>query len=59
MGREMYVLHENGRKLFTDTQHCTPLQRFFYVFAKDYHEEDHDAQQPNGYNDTRGLNSYS
>jgi hypothetical protein len=59
MGKEMYVLHENGRKLFSNAEDCTPLQRFFYIFAKDYHEEDHDSGPPNGYNQTRGLNSYA
>jgi hypothetical protein len=51
MGREMYVLHDNGRKLFDSATECTPMQRFVYILAKDYHEDD-----PNeGHSDPHGL----
>jgi len=36
----MYLLHDNGRKLFTSPHDCTPMQRFVYIMAKDYHTED-------------------
>lgn len=40
MGKEMYLLHDNGRKLFTSARDSTPMQRFVYIFARDYHEDD-------------------
>jgi len=40
MGKEMYSLHDNGRKLFTSPHDCTPMQRFVYVMAKDHHTDD-------------------
>ena len=36
----MYALHDNGRKLFTCPQDCTPMQRFVYAMAKNYHTDD-------------------
>lgn len=42
----MYALHDNGRKLFTSPQDCTPMQRFVYLMAKDYHTEDVDNSTP-------------
>jgi len=47
MGKEIYSLHDNGRKLFTSPQDCTPIQRYVYVMAKDHHTDDPDAGSPN------------
>jgi len=51
MGREMYLLHDNGRKLFTSPHDCTPKQRFVYLMAKDYHTDDPQS----GVNEPHGL----
>lgn len=40
MGKEIYLLHDNGRKLFTSPHDCTPMQRFVYVMAKNEHTDD-------------------
>lgn len=40
MGKEIYTLHDNGRKLFTTARDCTPIQRFVYVMAKNHHTDD-------------------
>jgi hypothetical protein len=50
MGKEMYLLHDNGRKLFESARECTPMQRFVYIFARDYHEDDpqESHQDPHG-----------
>jgi hypothetical protein len=57
MGEEMYVLHDNGRKLFTSPENCTPMQRFVYVLAKDHHSEDPSTNtQPGGMNKAREFN---
>lgn len=48
MGREMYLLHDNGRKLFDSARTCTPMQRFVYIMAKDYHSEDTNTSRPAG-----------
>jgi len=61
MGKEMYLLHDNGRKLFTSAKECTPMQRFVYIMAKDYHEEDpqqahsdpHGLKQANQFNQSK------
>lgn len=47
MGKEMFSLHDNGRKLFTSARDCTPMQRFVYVMAKDHHTDDPDQGSPN------------
>lgn len=47
MGREMMVLHDNGRKLFTSPHDCTPMARFVYIMAKNEHEEDPTEGSPN------------
>jgi len=47
MGQEMYTLHDNGRKLFTSPQDCTPAQRYVYVMAKNYHT-DEPSTKPSG-----------
>ena len=46
MGREMMVLHDNGRKLFTCPQDSTPMTRFVYIMAKNEHEEDPNEGSP-------------
>jgi hypothetical protein len=46
MGEEMYLLHDNGRELFTSPQDCTPMQRFVYVLAKNHHSEDPQQSKP-------------
>ena len=58
MGEEMYVLHDNGRKLFTSARDCTPIQRFVYILAKDHHSEDHDVdnKKPGGMNKANQFN---
>lgn len=51
MGEEIYILHDNGRELFSSPQDCTPMQRFVYVMAKNYHSEDpneHSKPDPSG-----------
>lgn len=49
-GREIYVLHDNGRKLFTSSRDCTPIQRFLYVMARAHHEEDpNEMEEPANY----------
>lgn len=40
MGKEIYTLHDQGRKIFTSAKDCTPMQRFVYVMAKNYHTDD-------------------
>lgn len=60
MGREMYLLHDNGRKLFTSPDDCTPMQRFLYVMAKDYHSDEPDTpSNPGGIEKARDFNSAS
>ena len=48
MGREMYLLHDNGRQLFTSPHDCTPMQRFVYIMAKDYHTDEPYIGKPSG-----------
>lgn len=52
MGKEMYLLHDNGRKLFTSPHDCTPMQRFVYAMAKEYHTDDPNkgSAKPGGFN---------
>lgn len=55
----MYLLHDNGRKLFTSPSDCTPMQRFVYILAKDHHTEDRDAaskQKPGGFKKGQQFN---
>lgn len=54
----MYKLHDNGRKLFTSPQDCTPMQRFVYTMARSYHSEDPDAgsQSPSGLDKASRVN---
>jgi hypothetical protein len=47
----MYALHDNGRKLFTSPNDCTPIQRFVYVLAKNHHTDDPKDEDP----DPRGM----
>jgi hypothetical protein len=47
MGKEIYSLHDNGRKLFTTARDCTPIQRFVYVMAKNHHTDDPKKGSPN------------
>jgi len=56
MGEEMYLLHDNGRKLFTSPQDCTPMQRFVYILAKDYHQDEVD-NEPAGMNKADRFNN--
>jgi hypothetical protein len=57
MGEEMYVLHDNGRHLFTSARDCTPIQRFVYVFAKDHHtDDDHADPDPSGLDKSQQFN---
>jgi len=56
MGREMYVLHDNGRKLFDSARTCTPMQRFVYVMAKNHHQDDPQSAQPGGMNEAKQFN---
>lgn len=57
MGKEMYLLHDNGRKLFTSPADCTPMQRFIYVMAKDYHTEDPETNaNPGGFDKAKRFN---
>lgn len=57
MGQEMYALHDNGRKLFTSPHDCTPIQRFVYVMAKDYHTDDVDNKpDPSGLDKANRFN---
>lgn len=54
-GKEFYGLHDNGVK-FAETQaEMTPLQRFVYTLAKDYHEEDHQEPNPSGMKKAHGA----
>jgi len=57
MGEEMYLLHDNGRKLFTSPQDCTPMQRFVYILAKDYHQDDPEDNEPAGMNKADRFNN--
>lgn len=60
MGEEMYLLHDNGRKLFTSPQDCTPMQRFVYVMAKNYHTDDpnqHSKPDPGGFGKASEFNN--
>jgi len=55
MGEEMYVLHDNGRKLFDSAWNCTPMQRFVYVMAKNHHQDEPD-RDPGGLNEAQQFN---
>jgi len=58
MGQEMYALHDNGRKLFTSARECTPMQRFVYVMAKNYHTDDpNDSPSPGGFDKAQQFNN--
>lgn len=57
MGKEMYSLHDNGRKLFTSPQDCTPIQRFVYVIAKNHHTDEPDQSDPGGFDKAQKFNS--
>jgi len=57
MGREMYVLHDNGRSLFTSARECTPMQRFVYILAKDHHTEKPDTGKPSGIDKASRFNN--
>lgn len=56
---EVYGLQDNGVPLASSQADITPIQRFVYVMAKDYHTEDVDAEPPSdvsgAHNATRGL----
>jgi len=54
----MYTLHDNGRKLFDSPQNCTPMQRFVYVMAKNYHTDDPNegTAQPSGLDKSERFN---
>lgn len=58
MGEEMYVLHDNGRKLFTSPHDCTPMQRFLYILAKDHHTDDPNkgSAKPGGFDKSQQFN---
>lgn len=58
MGEEIYTLHDNGRKLFTSPHDCTPIQRFVYVMAKNYHTDDPNSgsAKPSGINQAEKFN---
>jgi len=57
MGKEIYTLHDNGRKLFTSARDCTPIQRFVYVMAKNYHSEESDSSaKPQGMDKAQRFN---
>jgi len=51
----MYLLHDNGRKLFTSPHDCTPMQRFVYIMAKGYHTED-EQTNPSGMDKANQFN---
>lgn len=58
MGKEMYSLHDNGRKLFTSARDCTPMQRFLYVMAKNHHTDDPTkGSDPGGLNKAKDFNN--
>jgi len=59
MGKEMYTLHDNGRKLFTSARDCTPIQRFVYVMAKNHHTDDPQkgSSSPSGFNKAERFNN--
>lgn len=56
MGKEMYLLHDNGRQLFTSPQDCTPMQRFVYVLAKNEHTDNPSSNQPGGLEKAKQFN---
>jgi hypothetical protein len=56
MGKEIYFLHDNGRKLFDSARTCTPIQRFVYVLARDHHTEDHESPDPGGFDKSKKFN---
>lgn len=58
MGKEIYSLHDNGRKLFTSARDCTPIQRFVYVMAKNHHTDDPEkgTQKPGGIEKAKRFN---
>lgn len=49
-GQELYMLHDNGFKLAETQAELTPLQRFAYLLAKDYHTDDELKKPPKGMN---------
>lgn len=58
MGKEIYTLHDNGRKLFTSARDCTPIQRFVYVMAKNYHTDDpKKSADPSGFDKAKKFNN--
>lgn len=59
MGKEIYSLHDNGRKLFTSARDCTPIQRFVYVMAKNHHTDDPNSggpSKPGGFDQAQQFN---
>lgn len=58
MGKEIYTLHDNGRKLFTSARDCTPIQRFVYVMAKNHHTDDPNkgSAKPSGMDKAQRFN---
>lgn len=54
----MFRLHDNGRKLFTSPQDCTPVQRFVYVMAKAHHTDDPNegVNSPGGFDKAKQFN---
>jgi hypothetical protein len=57
MGKEIYSLHDNGRKLFTSARDCTPIQRFVYVMAKNHHTDDPNSGSPSGIDKAQDFNN--
>jgi len=57
MGKEIYILHDNGRQLFTSPHDCTPVQRFVYVMARNHHEDDPQDAEPSGFNKAQKFNN--
>lgn len=57
MGKEIYTLHDNGRKLFTSARDCTPIQRFVYVMAKNHHTDDPKQPNPSGLEKAKDFNN--
>lgn len=48
-GQQIYGLNDNGILLAETQRELTPLQRFVYTLAKDYHTDD-DIKEPSDMN---------
>ena len=58
-GQNIYALHDAGFKLADTQREMTPIQKFVYITAKDFHTDDYDSSSSSamghGHNLPSGL----